>query len=342
MQTLKLTKPDDWHVHFRDGIVLKNTVNATAKHFARALVMPNLIPALTSKKAISAYRQRILQTCEFPFAPYMTFYLNESVNLDDLASVTDDDFILGAKLYPQGATTNSAEGVSSLDSLYAHFELMQEKGLVLQIHGEAIHGDIFKREQLFIDEQLTKLTKNFPKLRIVLEHVSTKHAIEFIQQQNANVAATITVHHLLYNRNHMLLGGIKPHYYCLPILKQRLDQKALLQAATSGSPQFFLGTDSAPHSVAQKQSACGCAGIYSAPFALSLYATAFEQCNALAKLNDFASVFGANFYQLPVNDTKITLTRQKKVVPESLSFGTEKVIPIASGQELDWSIDEHF
>jgi dihydroorotase len=341
MQTLRLTKPDDWHVHFRDDEALGNTVNATAKDFARALAMPNLIPALTTKAQLFSYRKRIKNACDLEFTPFMTFYLNESVCLEELAHVTKEDFILGAKLYPQGATTNSEQGVSSLETLYQHFDVMQENELVLQIHGEAITGDIFHREQRFIDEQLTKLIKNFPKLKIVFEHVSTKHAIEFINAAPKTVAATITVHHLLYNRNHLLAGGIKPHYYCLPILKQQNDQIALLKAATSGNPKFFLGTDSAPHSIANKQSACGCAGIYSAPYALCLYAKVFEQCHALDKLDDFASRFGAEFYQLPRNGGSLQLIKKSQKIPTSLAFGNESVIPIESGQLLDWSIDEH-
>lgn len=342
MRSLIITRPDDWHVHFRDGAILLHTVSATAKHFARCLVMPNLQPALTTLESLLAYRQRILAALppELQLAPFMTFYLNESVRAEDLMQAKQHPYILGAKLYPAGATTNSTEGVRSLRALYPLLETMQAHHLVLQIHGEVTHGDIFAREALFIKECLTPLMHDFPRLRIVLEHISSRSAVEFVQNAPDSLAATITPHHLYYNRNHLLAGGIKPHYYCLPILKHRNDQLALQQAAVSGNPKFFAGTDSAPHASSQKESACGCAGIYSAPFALALYAEVFANLNKLEKLNAFLSHFGADFYQLPRGSEQITLLEQHQIIPPSLPLGHAQVIPVAAGERLHWSIDE--
>ncbi|CEK12117.1 dihydroorotase [Legionella hackeliae] len=342
MDFITITRPDDWHVHLRDGVYLNDTVPATAQHFARALVMPNLKPALTTVDDVVSYHQRILSVLpkNTNFSPYMTLYLNESVTADELQKVKDYSFILGAKLYPAGATTNSEEGVNSLRTLYPLFETMQDENLVLQIHGEVTRGDIFHREAEFIHTDLMPLISNFPKLRIVLEHISTQAAVNFIQQTPDTVAATVTVHHLMYNRNHMLVGGIRPHYYCLPILKREADQYALRDAVTSGNPKFFAGTDSAPHTVGSKQSACGCAGIYSAPYAVALYADIFEQLNALSRLEAFLSHFGANFYQLPINKEKLTLVKSSQLIPAILPFGTEQVIPVAAGETLPWSIHE--
>ena len=342
MQTLTLNRPDDWHVHLRDLEALAHTVSATAQHFSRALVMPNLQPALTSVAMVIDYQQRIMAQLKHPksFHPYMTLYLNSAVSAEELYKAKQHPDILGAKLYPAGATTNSAEGVSVLTDLYALFDLMQTYDLVLQIHGEVTYGDIFEREALFIETQLKPLILNFPKLRIVLEHISTKDAVDFIKSAPDHVVATVTPQHLLYNRNQLLVSGIKPHYYCLPILKHQNDQNALLSVVASGHPKFFAGTDSAPHAQSEKESACGCAGVYSAPYALAMYAQVFETCNALPKLNDFLSKFGAQFYQLPLQTETITLIKQPQVIPASLPFGRQSVIPLAAGSTLDWSINE--
>lgn len=340
MQTLIINRPDDWHLHLRDGDQLQHTVPATAHHFARALVMPNLKPALTTLPLIQNYRNRILTAIPegSSFTPYMTFYLNESVNADELQQAAADPFILGGKLYPAGATTNSEAGAKSLTALYPLFDVMQENNLVLQIHGEVTHSDIFEREALFIDEYLRPILANFPKLRIVLEHISTKAAVDFVANAPATVAATITPHHLLYNRNHLLAGGLKPHFYCLPILKHEQDQLALQRAIMSGNPKFFAGTDSAPHAVAAKESACGCAGIYSAPFAIALYTQIFDELGQLNKLNHFLSYFGAEYYQLPINQEQIELVKIPQNIPKELPFGQHKVVPMAAGETVTWSI----
>lgn len=342
MQRISITRPDDWHVHFRDGDVLSHTVTATANHFGRALVMPNLMPPLTSLEQIVAYRQRIQNVLppQTNFIPYMTFYLNEQVQADDLVLAGKDMYILGAKLYPAGATTHSEKGARSIEALYPLFEAMQDADLVLQIHGEVTHGDIFDREALFIEEHLKKLTKNFPKLRVVLEHISTKAAIAFVTEANDNLAATITAHHLFYNRNDLLAGGIKPHYYCLPILKSKQNQIALQHAAISGNPKFFAGTDSAPHARAQKESACGCAGIFSAPFAIQIYTEVFAALQKLNRLEGFLSHYGAEFYHQARNQEQIELIHKPSTIPQALPFGNNQVIPIAAGSRLNWSIDE--
>jgi len=340
VQTLIITRPDDWHVHFRDGLILEHTANATASHFSRALVMPNLKPALTSVAEVLAYRERILSVLvkDHAFTPYMTLYLNEKVSAADLAQIKNSPYILGAKLYPAGATTNSDEGVQSLKALYPLFEIMQNCDVVLQIHGEQTGGDIFDREAEFIETCLQPLIQNFPKLRIVLEHISTKVAVEFVKQASEKVAATITPHHLFYNRNQLLAGGIRPHYYCLPILKRETDQIALQQAAISGDCKFFAGTDSAPHSITSKESACGCAGIYSAPYAVAMYAQIFDTLGRLDKLNSFLSQFGAEFYQQPINKSELVLKKMAQKIPQTLPLGSDLVVPVAAGESLDWSI----
>jgi dihydroorotase len=342
VRTFSINRPDDWHVHLRDNDALNHTVPATAQHFARALVMPNLKPALTTLASVNAYRERITKAMtHYPhFVPYMTLYLNETITPDDLNAIADDPFILGAKLYPAGATTNSDEGAQSIRALYPLLEIMQDNNLVLQIHGEITHGDIFERESRFIETCLTSLVRDFPKLRIVLEHISTRAAVEFVTQAPDTVAATITPHHLLYNRNQLLAGGIRPHYYCLPILKHEQDQIALQQAAISGNSKFFAGTDSAPHAKDQKESACGCAGVYSAPFALAMYAQVFDNLNELSKLNTFMSHFGATFYQLPILDERIELIKEPQTIPQTLAFGHDYVVPLAAGSTLQWSIRE--
>lgn len=342
MQTVIINRPDDWHVHLRDGEFLHHTVPATTHHFARALIMPNLKPPLTTLPLIEGYRNRIISAIpqNHSFTPYMTFYLNESVTEEDLHQAASVPYILGAKLYPAGATTNSEAGAKSLTDLYPLFEALQNNNLVLQIHGEVTHSDIFEREALFIDEYLKPIVANFPKLRIVLEHISTQAAVDFVMQAPATVAATITPHHLLYNRNNLLAGGLRPHYYCLPILKHEQDQKALQLAASSGNPKFFAGTDSAPHAVHTKETACGCAGIYSAPFALALYTQIFDELNHLDKLNHFTSRFGAEFYQLAINQEEIELIKLPQQIPDSMPFGLNQVVPMAAGETIQWSIHD--
>lgn len=345
MRTLTINRPDDWHVHLRDGALLHHTVPATEAHFSRALVMPNLKPALTTVYALNEYRNRIIAatTKNSTFIPYMTFYLNESVQAKELEQAAKLDYILGAKLYPAGATTNSEAGAKSLTALYPLLEIMQDNNLVLQIHGEVTHGDIFERESLFLTEYLQPIIKNFPRLRIVLEHISTKAAVEFVTAAPNTLAATITPHHLFYNRNKLLAGGIRPHYYCLPILKHEQEQKALQQAAFSANPKFFAGTDSAPHAVETKENACGCAGIYSAPYALAFYAQIFAQSNQLAQLNQFTSYYGAQFYQLPANQEYIELIESPQLIPASMPLGSAQVIPMAAGETIQWSIhDQEF
>ena len=340
--TLSITRPDDWHVHFRDQDALDHTVKATAMHFRRALAMPNLQPALTSVTSVLAYRERIIKAipADLDFTPYMTLYLNEKVPLAELTELKKYPMIVGAKLYPAGATTNAEDGASSIHALYPLLDLMQELDLVLQIHGEVTHSDIFEREALFIEEYLLPLTQNFPGLRVVLEHISTKAAVDFVKNAGPQVAATITPHHLMYNRNHLLAGGIRPHYYCLPILKHKKDQMALQAAAVSGDPKFFAGTDSAPHAKSSKESACGCAGIYSAPYALALYAEMFDSLGKLHQLNAFMGHFGAQFYHLPISNDLIELVKKPQIIPASLMVGQDPVIPVAAGSTLHWSIHE--
>lgn len=342
IQTLSINRPDDWHVHFRDDNELAYTVPATALHFGRALVMPNLKPPLTSLSAILAYQQRILSHVpqDSKFHPYMTYYINDTVTPEDLTQAAQYRDILGAKLYPAGATTHSAEGVQDIAALYPLFEIMQAHDLVLQIHGEVTYGDIFEREALFIETQLKPLIANFPRLRIVLEHISTQEAVEFVIQSPSSIAATVTPQHLMYHRNHLLVGGIKPHFYCLPILKHQKHQQALQAAIRTGHPNLFAGTDSAPHALSKKENACGCAGIYSAPYALACYTQVFDELDALPKLNDFMSKFGAEFYRLPVPTETITLVKQAQTVANMLPFGQEQIVPIAAGTRLDWSIHE--
>lgn len=342
MKTLVISPPDDWHVHLRDGVLLNDTVAATAVHFKRALVMPNLQPALTGLDSIIQYREQVLAALakEKDFTPYFTFYCNESVDPNDLCKSKKYPFILGAKLYPAGATTNSEEGARSLVALYPLLEIMQEQNLVLQIHGELNQGDIFHREAAFLESCLKPLLKNFPKLRMVLEHISTEASVDFVIAAGENLAATITPQHLLYNRNQLLAGGIKPHYYCLPILKKEKDQIAIQKAAVSGNPKFFAGTDSAPHSLTKKESPCGCAGIFSAPYALPLYAECFSKLGKLNQLNAFVSRFGAEFYQLLPNPGELLLQNTPQTIPKTRPLGSEKVVPIAAGELLQWSVYE--
>lgn len=339
---LTLLRPDDWHIHLRDGALLPRTVADAARTFARAIIMPNLVPPVRNAAEAEQYRQRILDArpAESSFQPLMVLYLTDQTSAADIHNAIKSGFIHAAKLYPAGATTNSDSGVTSLEAIYPALEAMSDVGMPLLVHGEVTHADvdIFDREKRFIDDQLVALVTRFPNLKVVFEHITTADAAQFVREASDKIAATITAHHLLYNRNHMLAGGIRPHFYCLPILKRNTHQEALLDAATSGSAKFFLGTDSAPHAQNAKEISCGCAGCYTAYAAIELYAEAFEQHNALDKLEGFASHFGADFYQLPRNQDSITLVREPWTAPTSLAFGEQQLIPLRAGETLNWRV----
>ena len=339
---LTLLRPDDWHIHLRDGALLPRTVADAARTFARAIIMPNLVPPVRNAAEADQYRQRILDArpAESSFQPLMVLYLTDQTSAADIHNAVKSGFVHAAKLYPAGATTNSDSGVTSLEAIYPALEAMSDVGMPLLVHGEVTHADvdIFDREKRFIDDQLVGLVSRFPNLKVVFEHITTADAAQFVREASDKIAATITAHHLLYNRNHMLAGGIRPHFYCLPILKRNTHQEALLDAATSGSAKFFLGTDSAPHAQNAKEISCGCAGCYTAYAAIELYAEAFEQRNALDKLEGFASHFGADFYQLPRNQDTITLVREPWTAPSSLAFGEQQLIPLRAGETLNWRI----
>jgi len=344
-QTITLTQPDDWHVHLREGVYLKHTVPEIARQFARAIIMPNLKNPLTTVKAVLDYQRDIYKALpgNSQFTPLMTLYLTDNFNIEEIAQAKntgDGTAIVAAKLYPAGATTNSDAGVTDVNNIYPVLENMEKRGMPLLLHGEVTRPDIdiFDREAVFIDQVLIPLKKTFPELKVVLEHITTKNAVDFILDSDDSVAATITAHHLLYNRNQMLAGGIKPHYYCLPILKRNTHQQALIRAATSGHEKFFLGTDSAPHSQSSKETACGCAGSYTAHAALALYTQVFEDADALDKLEQFSSFSGPDFYGLPRNTTSITLEKTPWLVPDSLPFGDETLIPLCAGETLSWNI----
>jgi len=342
MTSLTILKPDDWHLHVRDGDALSSVVPDTARCFARAIIMPNLKPPVTTTEQALAYRQRILATlpagCEFE--PLMTLYLTDNTAPQEIVRAKTSGLVHAVKYYPAGATTNSDDGVTDIRRTYAVLEQLAESGMPLLMHGEVTDTgiDIFDREKVFIDRVLSPLIERFPELRIVLEHVTTGDAVQFVEQASANIGATITPHHLLYNRNAMFKGGIRPHYYCLPVLKRELHRQALVRAATSGSPKFFLGTDSAPHAINKKETACGCAGVYNAHAAIELYAEVFEQENALGKLEAFASRHGPAFYRLPCNSGTITLTKQDWQVPASQSLGKETLIPLRAGEIIHWQV----
>ena len=339
---LTLLRPDDWHIHLRDGALLARTVADASRTFARAIIMPNLVPPVRNAAEADQYRQRILDArpAESSFQPLMVLYLTDQTSAADIHNAVKSGFVHAAKLYPAGATTNSDSGVTSLEAIYPALEAMSDVGMPLLVHGEVTHADvdIFDREKRFIDDQLVGLVNRFPNLKVVFEHITTADAAQFVREASDKIAATITAHHLLYNRNHMLAGGIRPHFYCLPILKRNTHQEALLDAATSGSAKFFLGTDSAPHAQNAKEISCGCAGCYTAYAAIELYAEAFEQRNALDKLEGFASHFGADFYQLPRNQDTITLVREPWTAPSSLAFGEQQLIPLRAGETLNWRI----
>lgn len=342
MQEIRLRRPDDWHIHLRDGDVLPRTVSDAAKQFGRAIVMPNLVPPVRNAEQATAYRQRILEHRPqgSSFEPLMVLYLTDNTRAEDIYQAHETGFIKAVKLYPAGATTNSDSGVTDINRLHDVFAAMQDVGMLLLVHGEVTDEaiDIFDREAVFIEQKLKPLAQAFPQLKIVLEHITTKDAVDFVMQASDNIAATITAHHLLYNRNDMLVGGIKPHYYCLPILKRNTHQQALIAAAISGHPRFFLGTDSAPHAINKKEHDCGCAGCYTAYSAIELYAEAFEQAGALDKLENFASVFGPAFYGLEPNSEMITLVKQPWQLPESLDFGAETIKPLGAGETIQWQI----
>jgi dihydroorotase len=339
---ISITCPDDWHLHLRDGAALKAVLPDTARQFARAIVMPNLRPPVTTTELAAAYRQRILEALPKGslFEPLMTLYLTDNTSADEIKKAKASGFVHGVKLYPAGATTNSDSGVSDLLKCNAALEAMQDTGLPLLVHAEVTDSDVdvFDRERVFIDLHMTPLIKRFPALKVVFEHITTKDAADFVTSAPNNVAATITAHHLLLNRNDMFKGGIQPHHYCLPILKRETHRLALAKAATSGNAKFFLGTDSAPHAKHTKEAACGCAGIYTAHTALELYAEAFEAANALDKLEAFASFYGADFYGLPRNSEKITLEKTSWTVPNELSMGNESLVPLRAGQQVHWKL----
>ncbi len=344
MRTLTITRPDDWHIHLRDGAYLPRTVADAARQFARAIVMPNLVPPVTSTAQAGEYRERILaaRPAGSDFTPLMVLYLTDNTDPAEMAIAKASGFVHACKLYPAGATTNSDSGVTDIRKIYPVLAAMEQAGLPLLLHGEVTDSDIdiFDREAVFIERTLRPLVHDFPALKIVLEHITTDDAAEFVADAPSTVAATITAHHLLFNRNDMLAGGIRPHYYCLPILKRSTHQQALLHAATSGSPKFFLGTDSAPHAQHKKETSCGCAGCYTAVHALELYAEAFDHTGHLDKLEAFASFFGPDFYGLPRNSGTVTLVEKPQPMPASLDFGGEALVPLLAGSELRWSIQE--
>lgn len=339
---LTITRPDDWHLHLRDGDLLSGTVPATARQFSRAVIMPNLVPPVTTVAQALDYRQRIMSALGSgqDFNPLMALYLTQQTTVAMIEDAAANEHVIGFKLYPAGATTNSASGVTDIHALQDVFAAMSRLGVPLLIHGEVTDADIdiFDREKVFIDRFLKPLHAAHPQLKIILEHITTKDAVDFVLAASENVAATITPQHLLMNRNHLLVGGVRPHHYCLPILKRSTHQQALQQAALSGNPKFFLGTDSAPHSQDKKENACGCAGCYSAPAALELYAELFELFDAIDKLEGFASHFGADFYGLPRNTDKVTLVKETWTVPEQVQIAGRPFVPYWAGEDLRWSM----
>ncbi|MCH2108287.1 MAG: dihydroorotase [Polyangiaceae bacterium] len=341
MQRLEMIRPDDWHLHLRDGEALKAVVGHTARQFARAIVMPNLKPPVTTVALAEAYQQRILAAlpADTQFQPLMTLYLTSETTPEEVHRAAQSDAVHAIKLYPAGATTNSEAGVKSLEALAPVLAAMQEVDLPLLIHGESTDpkSDVFDRETLFIENTLGQIVKEFPELRIVFEHITTKKAVDFVLAAPGNVAATITPQHLLLNRNAIFKGGIRPHHYCLPILKREEDRQALVAAATSGNPKFFLGTDSAPHERGTKESPCGCAGIYSAHAAIELYAEAFEDAGAIDKLEGFASLHGPDFYKLPRNTEKVILEKREQTIPASFPFSSGTVVPMRGGETIRWT-----
>jgi len=342
MKTLALTRPDDWHLHLRDEALMRSVLPDTARQFARAIVMPNLRPPVTTTEQALAYRERILAALPqgMDFEPLMTLYLTDNADAAEIKKAKASGMAHAVKLYPAGATTNSDAGVTDIRKTYPALQAMQECGMPLLVHGEVTEPtvDIFDREAVFIERVLQPLLKDMPELRVVFEHVTTQDATQFVREAPDNIAATITAHHLLYNRNAMLVGGIRPHYYCLPVLKREGHRKALVKAATSGSPKFFLGTDSAPHAQHTKETACGCAGCYTAHAAIELYAEVFEAAGALDKLEGFASFYGADYYGLPRNTQTITLQQEEWQMPASLEFGEHRLVPLRAGEMMKWKL----
>jgi dihydroorotase len=342
MNTVTITRPDDWHLHLRDGAALQAVLADTARQFARAIVMPNLRPPVTTTALAIAYRERILAALPNGaiFEPLMTLYLTDNTSAEEIKRAKASGMIHGVKLYPAGATTNSDAGVSDLTKCTKALEAMQDVGLPLLVHAEVTDADVdvFDREKVFIERHMISLHKIFPQLKIIFEHITTENAVDFVLNAPKNIAATITAHHLLMNRNDMFKGGISPHHYCLPILKRETHRLALVKAATSGNAKFFLGTDSAPHAKSAKEAACGCAGMYTAHAAIELYAEAFESANALDKLEAFASFYGADFYGLPRNTAQITLQKQSWQVPKEIPFGDDVIVPLRAGQQIGWKL----
>ena len=339
-QTLTLTRPDDWHLHLRDGAALAAVLPDTARQFARAIVMPNLKPPVTTVAQAQAYRARILAALPagMSFEPLMTLYLTDNTPADEIVAAKASGFVHGVKLYPAGATTNSDAGVTDIRRCAKALEAMQREGVPLLVHGEVTDSDIdlFDREAVFIDRVMTPLRRDFPELKVVFEHITTKDAAEYVRDAEGPIGATITAHHLLYNRNAIFQGGIRPHYYCLPVLKRETHRQALVAAATSGNARFFLGTDSAPHAKGLKEHACGCAGCYTALHAMELYAEAFDAAGALDKLEAFASFNGPAFYGLPRNAGTLTLVREDWALPAELPYGDATLVPLRGGETLRW------
>ena len=342
IDSLTLTRPDDWHLHLRDGEALAAVVGASARQFARAIVMPNLKPPVTTVAQAQAYRDRIVAALPpgTDFTPLMTLYMTDRTEPDEIRRAAQSGIVHAVKLYPAGATTNSDAGVTDLAHTYRALEAMQACAMPLLIHGEVTDHtvDVFDREAVFIDTVLAPLRRRFPELRVVLEHITTREAAQYVSEASGPIAATITAHHLLWNRNAIFTGGLRPHWYCLPVLKREQHREALVAAATSGDPKFFLGTDSAPHAARLKEHASACAGCYTAPHALELYATAFERAGALHRLEAFASFHGPDFYRLPRNTTRVELRRETWQIPEALPFGADTIVPLAGGESLNWRL----
>jgi dihydroorotase len=342
VQSLTLTRPDDAHLHLRDGAALASVLPHTARAFARAVVMPNLVPPVTDTALAAAYRARILHALPkgSHFEPLMTLYLTDNTSAEEIARAKKSGFVCGVKYYPAGATTNSAAGVTRIERVYPALATAEEQELPLLVHGEVTTPgvDVFDREHVFLDTVLADVTRRFPRLRIVVEHLTTREAVQFVSAGGPHIAGTITAHHLLYNRGAMFAGGIRPHYYCLPVLKREEHRQALVRAATSGNPKFFLGTDSAPHARADKETLCGHAGIYTAHAAIELYAEIFERAGALDKLEAFASFYGADFYRLPRNAGSITLRKEIWTVPGEIPFGAATLVPLRAGETVGWRL----
>tara|TARA_R110002072_G_scaffold54332_1_gene142575 strand:+ start:822 stop:1856 length:1035 start_codon:yes stop_codon:yes gene_type:complete len=342
MQTITITKPDDFHLHLRDGVALSSVVNHSAVQFARAIVMPNLKPPVVNTEMALAYRERILQCVDkkYNFEPLMTLYLTDNTSVETIKTAAESKIIKALKYYPAGATTNSDQGVTDIKNTYAALDAMMKSGLPLLVHGEVTGDDVdvFDREAVFIDTVLALLVKDFPELKIVFEHITTRAAADFVMESSDKLAATITPQHILLNRNDLFKGGLQPHHYCLPVLKAEDDRQAVSTAAMSGNSKFFLGTDSAPHARNTKETSCGCAGIYSAPNALEIYAEAFDAAGQLDKLEAFASHYGADYYDLPRNTEQMTLVREEQTIPESHPFGNEEIVPFRAGGTCSWQL----